>query len=55
MVMEEEWIENAKRCEHFFNPQNKDYRDQKVRREAWEAISREIEVSGKLALYLSYS
>lgn len=52
--MEEQLIEYVRGYDHLFNPRNKDYRDQKARREAWEEISGKIGISGKLTLYLFY-
>ncbi|XP_063865402.1 uncharacterized protein LOC135103301 [Scylla paramamosain] len=43
--MEEQLIEYVRGYDHLFNPRNKDYRDQKARREAWEEISGKIGIS----------
>ena len=53
-VMEEQLIEYVRGYDHLFNPQNKDYRDLKARREAWEEISERLGISGKSTLYLFY-
>nr|CAI5855432.1 unnamed protein product [Callosobruchus analis] len=50
--MEELLIENVRKYEVLYNHSSRDYRDQRIRQEAWEEIGRELKITAEKAKQL---